>query len=109
MFRNRNGNPVRRNYYSEVWAKAVQQAGLPKGTRFHDLRHTYASMLIRAGESVTVVSNRLRHASPVETLETYSHMWPDSDERTVTVLNAAHDDFVTERVTTVSPVTDLRR
>jgi len=31
-----------------------------------------------AGESVTVVSNRLGHASAVETLSTYSHLWPDS-------------------------------
>jgi integrase len=68
----------------------VKAAGLPKGTRFHDLRHTYASLLIEAGESVTVVSNRLGHASAVETLNTYSHLWPDSEGRTVDVLDAAY-------------------
>jgi integrase len=44
---------------------------------------------IEAGESVKVVSARLGHASAVETLETYAHLWPDSDEHTVSVLDAA--------------------
>jgi integrase len=52
------------------------------GSRFHDLRHYYASLLIRYGESVKVVQSRLGHASAAETLDTYSHLWPDSEERT---------------------------
>ena len=42
----------------------------------------YASLLIRHGESVKTVQSRLGHASAVETLDTYSHLWPDSDDRT---------------------------
>ncbi len=38
--------------------------------------------LIRHGESVKVVQSRLGHASAAETLDTYSHLWPDSDDRT---------------------------
>ena len=38
--------------------------------------------LIRHGESVKTVQSRLGHASAVETLDTYSHLWPDSDDRT---------------------------
>jgi integrase len=49
---------------------------------FHDLRHYYASLLIRHGESVKVVQKRLGHKSAVETLNTYSHLWPDSEDRT---------------------------
>jgi hypothetical protein len=49
---------------------------------FHDLRHYYASLLIRHGESVKVVQKRLGHKSAVETLDTYSHLWPDSEDRT---------------------------
>lgn len=93
-----NGNPLRRGYFHSVWTKAVAEAGLPRGTHFHDLRHTYASLLIAAGESVTVVSKRLGHASAVETLETYSHMWPDSDGHTVDVLNAAWSRHVSPAV-----------
>ena len=48
----------------------------------HALRHYYASLLIRYGESVKTVQVRLGHASAAETLDTYSHLWPDSDDRT---------------------------
>jgi len=44
--------------------------------------HFYASLLIRFGESVKTVQSRLGHASAAETLDTYSHLWPDSDDRT---------------------------
>lgn len=49
---------------------------------FHDLRHYYASLLIRHGASVKVVQARLGHKSAGETLDTYSHLWPDDDDRT---------------------------
>ena len=51
-------------------AHAVAAAGAPHGTGFHDLRHFYASLLIRHGESVKVVQARLGHASAAETLDT---------------------------------------
>jgi len=47
----------------------------------HALRHYYASLLIRFGGSVKTDQVRLGHAS-AETLDTYSHLWPDSDDRT---------------------------
>jgi integrase len=56
--------------------------GLPEGFRFHDLRHFYASLLISSGLDVKVVQARLRHASAKTTLDTYGHLWPDSDETT---------------------------
>jgi len=64
-----------------AWRKATVDAGVP-GFVFHGLRHDYASLLIRHGESVKTVQERLGHASAVETLDTYSHLWPDSDDRT---------------------------
>lgn len=54
----------------------------------HDLRHYYASLLIRHGESVKTVQARLGHASATETLETYAHLWPDSDDRTRVTVDA---------------------
>lgn len=56
--------------------------GLPEGFRFHDLRHYYASLLISSGLDVKVVQTRLRHASAKTTLDTYAHLWPDSDDTT---------------------------
>jgi integrase len=82
LFTNDRGEPISRTRFSEaVWQPAIVRAGLPGGTRFHDLRHYYASLLIRHGESVKVVQARLGHASASETLDTYSHLWPDSEDR----------------------------
>ncbi len=82
VFTTPTGEPIRRTRFSETaWLPAVRATGLA-GVHFHDRRHYYASLLIRHGESVKVVQNRLGHASASETLDTYSHLWPDSEDRT---------------------------
>lgn len=75
------GEPIPQNRFSQTWARAVRKAGLPAGTRFHDLRHTYASALIASGCSVKVVQANLGHKSAALTLDTYSHLWPTDDDR----------------------------
>ena len=82
VFTNARDEPIRRSVFSRVWQPAVEASGAPAGTTFHDLRHHYASLLLRHGESVKVVQARLGHASAAETLDTYSHLWPDSEDRT---------------------------
>ena len=59
----------------------MRAAGAPDGTGFHALRHYYASLL-NTGESVKIVQARLGHATAGETLDTYGHLWPDTDDRT---------------------------
>lgn len=81
VFTNADGAPLRRSAFWTEWNRATKAAGVP-GIRFHELRHYYASLLIRHGESIKTVQARLGHASASETLDTYSHLWPDSDERT---------------------------
>jgi len=88
LFSTPNGGPIWRSTWTQAWATAVRRVGLPVGTRFHDLRHYYASLLIRHGESVKVVQARLGHASAAETLDTYSHLWPDSEDRTREAVDA---------------------
>ncbi len=82
-----------------MWRPATKRAGLD-GVVFHELRHYYASLLIRHGESVKVVQARLGHATAAETLDTYSHLWPDSEDRTREaidgVLGAPADSLRTE-------------
>lgn len=56
--------------------------GLPDEFRLHDLRHYFASLLIASGADVKVVQRRLRHASAKTSLDTYGHLWPDSDDTT---------------------------
>ncbi len=82
LFVSPDGRPVTRTLFGHMWRPVVTAAKVPAGTRYHDLRHHYASLLIRHGESVKTVQARLGHASAAETLDTYSHLWPDSDDRT---------------------------
>lgn len=89
LLRSRDGNYIWPNTFNDtIWRGAARRAGQPEA-RFHDLRHFYASALIRAGESVKTVQAALGHASAVETLETYAGLWPDSEART----RAAVDDL----------------
>ncbi|MEU9406700.1 tyrosine-type recombinase/integrase [Streptomyces sp. NPDC048281] len=55
-----------------------RQGQVPQGHRA--LRHACASLLIAAGESVKVVSERLGHTSAAMTLNVYSHLFPESEE-----------------------------
>lgn len=82
------GGPVRKSTFWGAWQSAAREAGV-QGQGFHALRHHYASLLIRHGESVKVVQARLGHKSAQETLDTYSHLWPDSDDRTREAVDAA--------------------
>lgn len=83
LFTDDHGNAIRRTTFSyEVWRPAVAAVGARRGTGFHDLRHYYASLLIRHGESIKTVQHRMGHATAAETLDTYAHLWPDSDDRT---------------------------
>jgi integrase len=88
IFTNDRGEAIRRTAFGVPWRRAIAAADLPAGTGFHALRHYYASLLIRHGESVKVVQARLGHASAAETLDTYSHLWPDSEDRTRAAVDA---------------------
>lgn len=57
--------------------------------RFHDLRHTHASQLLRAGISAKVVSERLGHSSVGITLDVYSHVLPGMQEEAADRIDAA--------------------
>lgn len=89
VFAGQSGQPVKRNTFENVWRRTVTAAGA-QGLRLHDLRHVYASALIHAGESVKTVQKRLGHSSAAMTLDVYSHLWPDSDERS----RAAVDSYL---------------
>ena len=62
--------------------------GLPQGFRYHDLRHSFASLLIASGSDVKTVQARVRHASAKTTLDCYGHLWPDRNESTRAAVDA---------------------
>lgn len=73
---NTEGNPIRKsNLIRRWWHPLLARAGLPR-IRFHDTRHTAASLLLLEGVHPKVVQERLGHASIGLTLDTYSHLIP---------------------------------
>jgi integrase len=70
----RAGN-VQRRHFDPILARA----GVTP-IRFHDLRHTHATLSLAAGASLRAVSARLGHGSPAFTLATYAHALPEQDQ-----------------------------
>lgn len=64
---------------SHMWAPALRDAGMQdiEGLVIHSLRHTYASLAIKAGADVKTLQAVLGHASATETLDTYADLWPN--------------------------------
>ncbi|MDV2685175.1 site-specific integrase [Alkalihalophilus lindianensis] len=65
-----------RSFYS-----IIEKANVPK-IRFHDLRHTHASLMLKQGVNPKIVSERLGHANVRITLDTYSHLLPNLQKDT---------------------------
>ncbi len=65
------------NLLHRGWYPALERAKLRR-VRFHDARHTCASLLLAAGVSVHAVQAQLGHASPSITLNVYGHLMPNS-------------------------------
>jgi integrase len=66
--------------------KIAVELNIPK-IRFHDLRHTHATMLLRKDVHPKIVSERLGHSSISITLDTYSHVLPDMQKEAAEKLN----------------------
>ena len=75
VFCHPDGRPVHPDIFSQIFDRAVVRSGLPIIT-LHDLRHTHATLLLKAGVPVKVVSERLGHANPAFTMSVYQHVLP---------------------------------
>jgi integrase len=71
-----HGGPIRPDNLKKVFYRLITRAGVPT-IRIHDLRHTHGSWLLRHGDDITVVSQRLGHARTSITLDVYAHAMPD--------------------------------
>jgi integrase len=69
------GRPIAPDWLSRAFRRHVRSAGVPQ-IRLHDLRHTYATLALKAGVHPKVVSERLGHATVGVTLDLYSHVVP---------------------------------
>lgn len=87
VFCTRTGNPIERTgmYYLQ-FLPALSRAGLRR-IRFHDLRHTFATLLIHQGENVKFIQSQLGHASVTTTLNVYGHLMPNTQREAAAKLD----------------------
>ena len=76
VFTRSSGERLDPSNVARLFHRLVREAGVPR-IRFHDLRHTAASLLIRQGVPAKVVSDRLGHADVAFTLSVYTHLYDD--------------------------------
>ncbi|GAI31392.1 unnamed protein product, partial [marine sediment metagenome] len=74
VFAHPDGTPLDPSSITHVFVKMVRKAGLK--LRLHDLRHSYASIMLAAGINVKAISESLGHANIGITLDIYSHLLP---------------------------------
>ena len=83
IFANEAGNPPdMHNLKNRYFYRCLESAGLHR-IRFHDLRHTYASILIGNGESLAYVKDQLGHSTIALTVNTYTHLIPGANRQAV--------------------------
>ena len=75
-----------RSRIREKFEEYIKKAGVHRLT-LHDLRHSHATMLVNLNENIVAISKRLGHENIQMTLNTYSHLYKDSDEKMLDTLN----------------------
>ena len=73
VFPSSNGGPISPDSVLHMLHRVLKRAGLPR-VRFHDLRHTFATLALQNGVDVKTVSGMLGHYSAGFTLDTYAHV-----------------------------------
>ena len=80
VFVNSAGSPLDPdNTIKREFQPALRMAGL-RIVRFHDLRHTYTSLLIAQGENIKFIQSQLGHASIQTTMDRYGHILPNTNK-----------------------------
>jgi integrase len=81
------GGPMDPSWSRQVFYAALKAAGIPR-VRFHDLRHTAATLALKQGMHPKVVSDMLGHGTVGLTLDTYSHLLPGMHQEVATAMDA---------------------
>lgn len=87
VFSNHNNDYMKLYNVQQHFKGIVDDAGLRHDIRFHDLRHTNATMLIAAGVNMKTVSTRLGHSSITITLDRYAHAVKEEDRKAAEIMN----------------------
>jgi integrase len=93
----RGGQLRHHNFYRRLFCPALARAGLAEQIRFHDLRHTCASLLIAQGAHPKAIQAHLGHSSIQVTMDRYGHLFPDALEHLADRLDAARTQARTDQ------------
>ena len=102
VFPTTNGTPINNRNLLRQFKKLIKEAGLPE-IRFHDLRHTAASLMLNQGIPLLIVFKRLGHAKPSITLDTYGHIIPSMQEQAAEVIDEIVTPIRWENCTQTAP------
>ena len=93
VFAAADGQVLEERNVRTVFTRLLEKAGL-RHIRIHDLRHTFASLLLQQGESIVYVKDQLGHGSIQITVDTYGHLIPGANRAAVDGLDdaPAHPD-----------------
>jgi integrase len=85
---NEIGRPINPRSLTGHFRRVIQKANVPL-IRFHDTRHSHATILLKLGEHVKIVSERLGHSNAAMTMNVYSHVTSDMQKETAMKFDAA--------------------
>jgi integrase len=86
LFPSLNGKPIHQRNLVRKFKKVLNESGL-REIRFHDLRHTAASLMLNHGVPTIIVSKRLGHSKVSITLDTYGHLLPGMQQETANFID----------------------
>jgi len=81
-----NGAPLEQNYIRRIFKRILQKAGL-REVRIHDIRHSFASLLLSEGVSPVYVKQQLGHHSIQVTVDIYGHWIQNENRRAINILD----------------------
>ena len=91
-----NGSPYQPRSLTRAFGLFLARHGLPR-VRLHDLRHTHATAMLKAGVHGKIVQERLGHSTIAVTLDIYSHVLPGMQEGAVERVDAALREALNRR------------
>lgn len=89
VFTNQHGNFYISGNMNNKLKRVIKGSDLPQDLHLHSLRHTFASLLINGNVSARVIADRLGHSTTKTTLDTYSHVYKESEARAMQAVDIA--------------------
>jgi len=102
------GTPLQRREVVRQWRRLLSRLSM-RHLRLHDLRHTFASLLIQNGESLAYVKEQLGHHSIRITVDTYGHLVPGGNKAAVDKLDGLENETIRNLSATSAEPYTLRK